>query len=220
MREGVPFLVLDYAPHGSLRQKHWERQTLPLPLIVDYVTQVASALQYAHDQKLIHRDVKPENMLIDEQEKIVLSDFGIATIAHATSSMSTQASMGTLVYMAPEQIQGKARPASDQYALAVTVYSWLAGAFPFQGSSTEIIAQHLGGVVPSFHEQGVQVAPEVEQVVLTALAKDPGARFGSVQAFANALAQACGEMSPSLRPFPVSFPMQLAPHRRRSPHLR
>jgi serine/threonine protein kinase len=208
VREGVPFLVLDYAPHGSLRQKHSQRTTLSLPLIVDYVTQVASALQYAHDQKLIHRDVKPENMLIDEQEQIVLSDFGIATIAHATSSMSTQASMGTLVYMAPEQIQGKARPASDQYALAVTVYSWLAGSFPFQGSSTEIIAQHLGGVVPSFREQGVQVAPEVEQVVLTALAKDLGARFGSVQAFANALAQASGETSPSLRPFPVSSPMQ------------
>lgn len=211
VREGIPFLVLDYAPHGSLRQKHSQRTPLPLPLMVDYVTQVASALQYAHDQKLIHRDVKPENMLIDEQEEIVLSDFGIATIAHATSSMSTQASMGTLVYMAPEQIQGKPRPASDQYALAVTVYSWLAGAFPFQGSSTEIIAQHLGGVVPSFREQGVQVVPEVEQVVLTALAKEPGARFGSVQAFANALAQANGVASLSVQSSSVSSPRRPAP---------
>lgn len=211
VHDGIPFLVLDYAPHGSLRQKHPQRTRLPLPLIVDYVAQVASALQYAHDQKLIHRDVKPENMLIDEQEDIVLSDFGIATIAHATSSMSTQASMGTLVYMAPEQIQGKARPASDQYALAVTVYHWLAGTFPFYGSSTEIIAQHLGRVVPSFHEQGVQVAAEVEQVVLTALEKDPGARFGSVQAFANALAQASGVASSSVQASSVSSPVQPVP---------
>lgn len=211
VQEGIPFLVLDYAPHGSLRQKHSQRTRLPLPLIVDYATQVVSALQYAHDQKLIHRDVKPENMLIAEQEEIVLSDFGIATIAHATSSMSTQASMGTLVYMAPEQIQGKARPASDQYALAVTIYHWLAGTFPFQGSSTEVIAQHLGGVVPSFREQGVQVAPEVEQVVLTALAKDPGARFGNVQAFANALAQASGVAASSVQSSSVSFPVQSAP---------
>jgi len=99
VEKGTPFLVLDYAPHGSLRQKHPRGTRLPLALVVTYVSQIASAIQYAHDRKLIHRDIKPENMLIDQKEEILLSDFGIATIIHSTTSMSTQAAAGTPAYM-------------------------------------------------------------------------------------------------------------------------
>ncbi|MBO0791798.1 MAG: protein kinase, partial [Ktedonobacteraceae bacterium] len=188
VQSGQPFLVLDFAPNGSLRHKHPRGTRLPFPLVVEYVTQIAGALQHAHDRQLIHRDIKPENMLVGDRGEILLSDFGIATIAHSTSSMSTQASIGTLAYMPPEQIQGKPRKESDQYALAVTVYQWLTGDLPFQGSSTEMIAQHLMVPAPSLCSRVPGLPVEVEQIVLKALAKDPKERHESVQAFADALA--------------------------------
>ncbi|HEY7418663.1 MAG TPA: protein kinase [Ktedonobacteraceae bacterium] len=190
VQQGIPFLVLDYAPNGSLREKHPRGTPVPQELVVSYVQQISSALQYAHEQRLIHRDIKPENMLMGKQGEILLSDFGIASVAHSTSSMSTQAAIGTLSYMAPEQIQGKPRPASDQYALAVTVYQWLSGTLPFQGNSSEVIAQHLAVEPPPLRSKAPHVSPAMEEVVMTALKKDPGKRFGSVQAFATALAHA------------------------------
>ena len=103
--DGIPFLVMDYCAHGTLRKRYPKGQSVPLATVVSYVQQAADALQYAHDQKLIHRDVKPENMLIGQRNDILLSDFGIASTAHSTSSMSTQIPVGTIPYMAPEQIQ-------------------------------------------------------------------------------------------------------------------
>jgi len=210
VQDGKPFLVLDYAANGTLRQKHPRGARLPLDLVVHYAEQVASALQYAHDRRLIHRDIKPENMLIGDQGEVLLSDFGIATIAHSTFSMNTQASMGTLAYMAPEQIQGKPRPASDQYALAVTAYQWLCGEMPFQGSSTEILAQHLAVLAPPLRSKASDIPAEVEQVVLKALSKDPKQRFKTVQAFAQALEyaaygkrdEAMFKASPDAEPLP------------------
>ncbi len=192
VEDDVPFLVMSYAPGGTLRQRHPRGTRLPLPLIVQYVKQVADALQYAHDRKLIHRDIKPENMLLDENDEIRLSDFGIATIVHRTITERTQeeAMAGTIPYMAPEQIGGKPRPASDQYALGIVVYEWLCGERPFQGSFIEIVGQHVLTPPPPLAEKIPTISPEVEQVVMTALAKDPHQRFGSVQAFALALEQA------------------------------
>ena len=200
VQNGTPFLVLDYTSKGSLRALHPRGDRLPLDLVVTYVQQIANGLQYTHDHKLIHRDVKPENILMGEDGHILLSDFGIATIAHSTSSMNTEAMMGTLAYMAPEQLQGKPRKESDQYALAVTVYHWLSGRLPFMGSSAEIIAQHLGAPPPPLRTIHPDLPVAVEQVVLTALAKDPSQRFGSIQAFANAFAQASGQTAVSLPP--------------------
>lgn len=190
VQENTPFLVLDYAPNGSLRQRHKKGEQVPLGLVASYVTQMAEALQYAHDRKRIHRDVKPENMLVGRQGEILLSDFGISSVAHSTSSMRTEAPLGTLAYMAPEQIEGHARPASDQYALAVTVYQWLCGSMPFHGSSAEIIGQQLGRMPPSLHSVLPDIPRAVEDVVMTALAKEPRGRFPSVQAFATAFARA------------------------------
>src|SRR5207302_4702117 len=145
VQDGVPFLVMEYAPNGSLRQRFPRGSVVPLAQIIASVKQVADALQYAHEQKFIHRDIKPENMLVGRREEVLLSDFGIATIAHSTSSLSTSAegTSGTLAYMAPEQIEGHPRPASDQYALGVVVYEWLCGERPFEGSVSELMAQHL-----------------------------------------------------------------------------
>ncbi len=109
----MPFLVMDYAPHGSLHERYPEGSRLPLPTVVEYVGQIASGLQFAHDKNLIHRDVKPANMLIGQSGDILLSDFGLDH-CHPEFNFPDYAGRGgtgTLAYMAPEQIQGKARPA-------------------------------------------------------------------------------------------------------------
>ncbi len=186
----TPFLVMDYAPNGTLRQKHPKGVPLPLPTIVNYIKQVAEALQSAHEEKFIHRDVKPENMLLGRRGEVLLSDFGIALVAQSSRYQNTQDMAGTIAYMAPEQIGGKPRPASDQYALGVVVYEWLSGDRPFHGNFTEIAVQHTVTPPPPLREKVPTILPDVEQVVMVALAKEPKERFGSVQAFATALEQA------------------------------
>src|SRR6266566_2228994 len=190
IEDKTPFLVMDYASNGTLRQRHPKGTILPLPTVVKYVKQVTDALQYAHDEKLIHRDIKPENMLLGRRSEILLSDFGIALVAQSSRYQSTQEMAGTMAYMPPEQIQGKPRPASDQYALGIVAYEWLTGDRPFHGSAIEIVTQHLAVPPAPLHEKIATISRDVEQVVMTALAKDPKERFGSVQAFANALEQA------------------------------
>ena len=187
----TPFLVMDYAPNGTLRQRHPKGSHLPLPPIVEYVRQVADALDYAHTQKLVHRDIKPENMLLGRQNEILLTDFGIATIAQSSRYQGAQDMAGTIAYMAPEQVQAHARPASDQYAMGVVVYEWLCGERPFYGSFTEVAAKHAFVPPPPLREREPAIPPEVEQVVMIALQKDPKKRFASIKAFAVALEQAC-----------------------------
>jgi serine/threonine protein kinase len=186
----TPFLVLDYAPNGTLRQRHPRGTLLPLPTVVSYVKQIAEALQYAHDQKLVHRDVKPENMLAGRSNEVLLSDFGIALMTQTLRSQAMENIAGTLPYTAPEQIQGRPGRASDQYSLGIVVYEWLTGDRPFGGSVTEVVSQQLAIPPLPLRAKMPAVAPAVEQVVLTALEKDPTKRFSSVRAFALALEQA------------------------------
>ncbi len=209
VQDDTPFLIMDYAVGGTLRHRHPKGSILPLPIVINYVKQVADALQYAHDQKLIHRDVKPENMLVGEREELLLSDFGIALIAQSSRYQGTQDMAGTIAYMAPEQIQGKPRPASDQYALGIAVYEWLSGDRPFHGSYSEVAVQHTITPPPSLREKVPTILSDVEQVVTTALAKEPKERFGSVQAFAKALEQASQDDVPTFikPPAPVAQPV-------------
>lgn len=195
IKDDIPFLVMDYAPGGSLRQRHRSPVPLPLPLITSYLEQVAGALHYAHERKIIHRDVKPDNMLINENDQIMLSDFGIAAIAHNTSSRRMESVMGTIAYMAPEQIQGFPRPASDQYALGIIAYEWLCGQKPFQGSFTEIAAQHTSAPPPSLRHRLPTISMQVEQVITKALAKDPGERFSTIEEFASAFIAAARQQT-------------------------
>jgi len=183
----IPFIVMDYAPNGTLRRRHPRGTQLPLATVVNYVQQVAEALQYAHDRRLIHRDIKPENMLLGPRDDVWLSDFGIAVVAHSTRSLETQNMGGTVPYMAPEQTQGKPRPASDQYGLGIVVYEWLCGKRPFNGTAVEIAMQHALNPPPSLCEQVATIPPEVEKVVFRALAKDPQQRFEHLRAFVEAL---------------------------------
>src|SRR6266568_2771351 len=130
VEEGLPFLVMDYAPNGTLRKVHPTGTPLPLASIISYVHAVAAALQYAHGQGVIHRDIKPENLLLAGNDEVLLSDIGLAIIAQSARSQQIQETAGTIAYMAPEQLQGHPSSASDQYALGVMVYEWLSGAQP------------------------------------------------------------------------------------------
>jgi eukaryotic-like serine/threonine-protein kinase len=209
VEQDIPFLVLNYAPNGTLRQQYPKGTRLSLPAIVSYLKQAADGLQYAHDQLLIHRDIKPENMLLSRQNEILLSDFGIAVVAHSSLSQSTQEIVGTVSYMAPEQIQGKPRPASDQYGLGVIVYEWLTGNPPFRGTTAEIATQHLHANPPSLREQVPGISPDIETVVLKALEKDPHRRFESVQEFASAFEQTCRPFLPATTTTPPNPGTQL-----------
>ena len=192
----TPYIVMVFAPNGTLRQHHPKGSILSLSTVVSYITQIASALQFAHNLKFIHRDIKPENMLLGRQHEVLVSDFGYVQIAQSSNSLSTQEMAGTIPYMAPEQFHGKPRFASDQYSLAIVTYEWLTGERPFQGSALEIATQHMMHTPAPIRAQNPAVPPEVEQVLLTALAKDPQQRFANVQAFANAFQQACNLVNP------------------------
>jgi serine/threonine protein kinase/DNA polymerase III delta prime subunit len=187
----IPYLVMEYTPNGTLRTRHPKGTRLELAQIILYLKQIAPALDYAHQQRVIHRDVKPENMLLSANDEVILSDFGLAVVQQSLDSLATQSQAGTPGYMAPEQIEGHPCAASDQYALGVVVYEWLCGARPFEGTLTEVMVQHLTMPPPPLHEKGATNPEELEHVVLRALAKDPKARFASVQDFAEVLQQVC-----------------------------
>ena len=186
MEGQVPFLVMEYAPNGTMRQLYPPGSLLLPHTLTKYVEQVSSSLQYIHDRNLVHLDIKPENLLLGQNNELLLSDFGIAApIRHA--SVRTHLPVGTVAYMAPEQISGHYCLASDQYALGVVVYEWLCGARPFQGSKDQIMQQHLFSLPPSLCEHVPSLSLAVERVVFRALAKDPLDRFASVEEFNEAL---------------------------------
>ncbi|RAQ97656.1 serine/threonine protein kinase [Thermogemmatispora tikiterensis] len=232
----LPYLVMPLAPGGSLRQLIPRGQRLPLEQVVTYVQQVAAALQYAHDFRepdgranaVLHLDVKPANMLVGERGQIWLSDFGIAIIGHKTlraadpqaaaqALLAEEEVWGSPEYMAPERFDGQRRRASDQYALAVTCYEWLAGAPPFSSSAPDLLArqQELMRLQrtqppPSLTARFGDIPPAVEAVIFKALAKEPDLRYPSVKAFAEALEQAVAQSRPSqfsARPAPIPAPI-------------
>ncbi len=186
----APFLVMDYAPHGNLRQLHPPGTVVPFSNVVSYINALASALQYAHDQHLVHRDLKPENVLLGAKHEVLLSDFGLALLASGTESLQLKERFGTLAYMAPEQILGQPCPASDQYALAIMIYEWLCGHLPFGGMAAHLSNQHLYDVPPSLCERHPDIPRAVEQVVLKGMSKEPAQRFVDVLSFARALEEA------------------------------
>ena len=191
VKDGRPFLIMEYAPNGTLRQRHPKGTLVPLDIVVSYVKQLAEALHYVHELGRVHCDIKPENIVIGHNHELLLSDFGLAFTGQSSYSRQTQGMVRTSAYMAPEQIQGHPVPASDQYSLAVVVYEWLSGDWPFSGwTFAEMESQHLLVASPSLRERVPTIPPAVEQVVIRALAKDPQQRFASVKDFALALEEA------------------------------
>ncbi|TMC16900.1 MAG: hypothetical protein E6J33_08740 [Chloroflexi bacterium] len=214
--DSIPFLVMEYAPHGTLRQLYPRGTVLPPPAVVAYVRQVAAALQYAHDQKLIHRDVKPENMLLGYKNAVLLSDFGLAVIAQSSRDR-LQTVAGTVTYMAPEQLQGRACPASDQYALAAVVYEWLTGERLFSGSFIEVASQHVLVPPPSLRGKNPALSHAIDLVIQKALSKNVEQRFASVLEFASAFEQVCkAELPKQHTSAPVPMGKLITPYRKHS----
>lgn len=230
IRDDIPFLVMDYAPDGTLRKRHHKGEQLPLAAILPYVRQIADALQYAHDQKLVHRDVKPDNMLLGRNSEVLLSDFGNALVAQTTGyhHLQHEVLIGTVAYMAPEQFEGQDCPASDQYALGIVVYEWLTGNPPFRGTITEIAIQHATRPPPPLRNSVPTIPVGVEQAVAKALAKDYRQRFPTVRDFAAALEKAAAQShalevgEPTVRVIKVADqrpPLSLAPRHAKKPLL-
>lgn len=192
IEQGIPFLVMDYVPGGTLRDRYPDGSVLPLPEVVNYVGQVGEALQYAHDQGVMHLDIKPENMLLSANDTVLLSDFGLARFTHSISRSKKLTSLiGTVGYMAPEFIKSTPQAATDQYALAVVAYEWLVGTLPFEGSDERtVVMQQLGSPPPSLRTYDSTIPVAVDEVIRVALAKIPEERYPSVGEFAEALALA------------------------------
>jgi serine/threonine protein kinase len=210
----VPFLVMGYAPYGSLRRLHPMGSTVPLKTVALYVRQMADALQYAHDKKVIHRDVKPENILLGDRQVLMLSDFGIAVTLNSMPSnpiVREKGTVGTTTYMAPELFTGEAVFASDQYSLGIAVYEWLSGSVPFNGSDMEIALQHVHITMPALRDKVQGLPDAVEHVVRKALAKHPEERFPSIAEFADAFERALNGRQVYVEPEISSVPPTLPP---------
>lgn len=178
-QDGVPYLVMPYIKNGTLKDRLEQRTVIP-PQMAHYLTDVADALDYAHRKGIVHRDVKPANILIDEHDRAYLGDFGIAKALEGTDNLTqTGLGVGTPEYMAPEQAQGRAEPRSDLYALGIMVYQMLTGRVPYTGNSTvEVLMKHLQEPVPVAALHGT-AAQQFSPILQRALSKDPNGRYST-----------------------------------------
>jgi serine/threonine protein kinase len=158
--------------------------------LLPYIEAASEALQYAHDHGVIHLDVKPANLLLDAQDRLLLTDFGVSTLLEGYTHASLRGYVGTPLYTAPEQWLEQPRAASDQYALAVTCYQLLTGRPPFLGSLYAIMHGHIQVQPPPLRAFQPDLPVEVERVILRALAKDPTARYADMHSFARAYREA------------------------------
>jgi serine/threonine protein kinase len=206
------YTVNEYIPEGTLRHRHPRGTKVPLTTVISYVKQVTAALQYVHDRGIVHCDVRPDNMFINSDDRVVLGDFGLALILSNETRDEQTGAKGTPRYMAPEQFQGKAQRVSDQYALGIVVYEWLSGEAPFSGTAWEVMQKQLYAQPPSLRTIVPGIPPEVDEVVHIALRKDPKLRFVHIKAFANALEQASRSLSQSPALIPPQTVTALPPY--------
>ena len=190
-REGLSFFSMPYVSGVSLRALIDRKESLPYNKAIDYVLQAAAALAYAHDQGVVHRDVKPANVLLEEPRgRILLMDFGMAKVLGGESLTLPGDSIGTPRYMSPEQCGGRTEvdARSDQYSLALLAYELLAGRHPFgKASFRELVMKQLNEDPPTLEEQCPRVPANVSRAIERALSKDLTRRFPSVSSFAAAL---------------------------------
>jgi len=185
-----PFIVMEHLGGGTLAARG-RGGPIPHEDAIRWLGEAADALDEAHRRGIVHRDVKPANLLFDDRDSLKMADFGIARVVDETTSGMTVAGtvLGTAGYLSPEQARGEpASSASDVYSLGVVAYELLTGGRPFAGgSATEEAAAHLHQPVPPASERGVGLSHEVDRVLERALAKDPGERYGSASAFVGDL---------------------------------
>jgi hypothetical protein len=187
----LSYIVMRYVEGGTLQAMLGE--PLPLDRVVEMITQVGGALGYAHQEGIIHRDVKPSNVLMDKGEWALLSDFGLAKMVESSVKLTeTGAGVGTPAYIAPEL--GKGEPAdgrSDIYSLGIVLYEMLTGRVPFEAKTPmAVVLEHISTPLPVPRSINPDIPDAVEQVLLKALAKDPADRFQRVGGMVTALQKA------------------------------
>ncbi|MBA3844222.1 MAG: serine/threonine protein kinase [Actinobacteria bacterium] len=190
--DGRPMIVMEFMPGGSLEAKVKGSGASAPADVLPWLDDAASALDAAHDAGIIHRDVKPGNLLLDARDRVQIADFGIASSAGMTSFTQTGTVLGTAGYLAPEQARGeRATAASDRYALAIVAWELLAGKRPFESDTPTLeAAAHVNAPVPSLHAANPAIPAALDPVFERALAKDPARRFATAGDFVGELRHA------------------------------
>ncbi len=212
--EGKAFMVMEHFSGGTLSDRLKSGRPIPRPLAIRWLREAAEALDCAHRNNVVHRDVKPANLLLDERGRLAVADFGIATVASEASVTMTGQVLGTAAYISPEQARGEtATAASDRYALAVVAYELLTGARPFAAEHPAAQARaHVEGAIPRASEEGEGLSRAVDTVLAAGMAKDPGERPGSATEFVDRLEDALGSDAdvsagaPTATTAPVAIP--------------
>ena len=193
--EGVPYLVMEYLPGGNLKDR-LKGQPLPWQDSFHMILPIARALQFSHKQGIIHRDVKPSNILITLSDEPMLSDFGIAKILEGESNTSltgTGVGIGTPEYMAPEQWVGKTSPQSDLYSLGVVLYEMVTGRKPYTADTpAALLLKQANDPLPRPRFAVPDLPDRVEKVILKALSKKPEERYSSMEEFIYSLENLLG----------------------------
>lgn len=189
---GVTYLVMRYLPTGTLKDRI-ARGSMHLDEVQHILTQVAGALDYAHEQGILHRDVKPANVLLDDRNNAYLTDFGLAKIVEASIDLTGDRMLGTPAYMSPEQCKGdeELTAATDQYSLGIMAYEMLTERTPFQAETPiAVVHKQLFDPLPPPRSLRPDLPERVEQVLLKALSKEPSQRFESCGRFTEAFSAA------------------------------
>lgn len=203
--EERPFIVMEYLRGGSLEDRLREHGAQDPARALDWLEQAAAALDAAHAHGVVHRDVKPGNLLLAGDGSIRVADFGVASAAGLDSLTMTGTVLGTAGYLAPEQARGEpTTPASDQYALAVVAFELLTGRRPYEADSpTAEAAAHVHAEIPAISDYS-DLPPQVDAVFLRALAKEPGQRYRTAGDFVGALRHAFRAGAVTTRELPVA----------------
>ena len=190
--EGRPYIVMEYLPGGSLADRIEREGAQPVGRTLEWLGQAAAAIDAAHANGIVHRDVKPANLLLDNDERVKVADFGVASAADLGSFTEAGTVVGTAGYLAPEQARGeRATPASDLYALAVVAFELLTGERPFEReTSTAEAMAHVSAPIPPASRTNPQLPPELDDVLARGLAKEPAHRFSTAGEFVHALRDA------------------------------